>query len=414
MRLIRKLIFGIIGLVLTIAIALLIVFAIAYDDSKCSIDLSKEYRTIDTIMADDIYDSLSNINKNNYEKDKNNISIGFSQDEINYYLVEAIRKSVNPKYLDGEDYIVKDSNYALQTFEFQINEDVMTLKFRMNIYFYQTSIKLSAKLSIDNKLLRFNLESAKLGFLPMPIDVLKSTMQNLEFKISENSKFDASKFEFTIAIEDLLKTSSENDILTTILNNCDYSISVKDNKLRLSIDTNKIFKQAQSIPAASDLGLSDLLNQAEIEASSDPEYHYSCTITEANFNYLIMNNINSAISGYNESFTLASKTFNFKIDKMAYDISKEAFVSNLFICDTSSPIEIGISINPISEGGVVKKLGVAMGNIKLGDLENTSLKLIDFGDIDIGVLGFDKVTINSIDFDKVNRNIKISGIYHNS
>ena len=105
MRLLRKLIFGIIGFVLLIVIALVLVFAISYDESKCSIDMTKDYRKIDTIVGDGIFDSLDNIRKSNYEESKNNISFGITQDELNYYLVQAIRNSVNPKYLDGDDYI---------------------------------------------------------------------------------------------------------------------------------------------------------------------------------------------------------------------------------------------------------------------------------------------------------------------
>ena len=414
MRLLRKLIFGIIGFVLLIVIALVLVFAISYDESKCSIDMTKDYRKIDTIVGDGIFDSLDNIRKSNYEESKNNISFGITQDELNYYLVQAIRNSVNPKYLDGDDYIIKDSNYSLQSFEFQIKEDVMEFKLRLNVYFYQTSVRLSAKLSLDNKLLRFKLEGAKLGYLPMPIDIIKSVMSSMDFKISESSGFDPKNFEFVFSMDDLLKSTENNAILATILNNCDYLITIADNQLKLSIDTNKVFKEATVVPEASDAGLTDILNEAEIEASSDPEYHYCCKISEANFNYLIMGNINSSTEGFKHTFKVGNRDLELKLGNMAYDIVKEAFVTNLYICGCSSPVEIGISINPQFEGGVVTKLGIQMGAIKIGDIENSQLQLFDFGDIDIDVLGFNDVKVNNIEFDKENRKIIVSGIYQHS
>ena len=414
MKLLRKLIFGIIGFVLLIVIALALVFAISYDDSKCSIDINQEYRKIDTIVGDGIYDSLSAIKESDYEVDKNQISIAFTQDELNNYLVQAIRGAVNPKYLDGEDYIMKYENYELQTFEFLFDGDIITLKFRLKAYFYNTSIKLSTKLSLDNKFLKFKLENAKIGFLPMPFDTAKNIMSNFEFKISENSGFDPKTFEFTFSLEDFFKTLTGNDVLNVILDNCDYLLTVADSKLKLSIETDDIFMKPLNIPKASSDGLHELLNEAKIEASSDPELRYSVSLSEENFNYLIMGNLTDAISSYSNSINIGGKDIDFKFDNIAYDIEKEAFISNLLVCGAASPIQINISIVPIKEGDVVTKLSINMGTVKIGNIESQSLHFFDMDDIDISTLGIEDVTINDLIFDKTNRKIEIKGIYHTS
>ncbi len=411
MRLIKKLIFGIIGLAVFLVVALVIIYAITVDDSSASIDLSKEYRNVETIVGEEAYDSIDNVSESNYAAESNNIAISITDEELNYYIVQGIRAGVNPDYLETSDYIIKYDDMELKSVSFIFDGDTVQIKIRVNAYFYHTSIKLKASLSLDNKELVFKFEDLKLGFLPIPLDMFKNMVKNFNFKVDEAKGFDFENLEFRMSIDSFLKSLEVNDSFKAIIDNCQFTLKVADSKIGFFIDTTKVFMTAQTISTGNDTGFNEALVAAASAAASDSNHKYSCTISEANFNSKIASSLNDTISSFGSSFTIGGKTFTIKLDKIYYDFALQAFITNLYINNTSSPIKAFVNITPVTEGGVVTKIKVNVNKITLGTLDGVSLDSFEIDDIDISSLGFENVKISDFAFDTTAKTFTVNGTY---
>ena len=412
MKLLFKLLWGIIGFVVILAVGAVILFAISTDNSKVEFDMTKEYRSFDVIVGEDLNNSLLNIKESNYAIENNKLTIGITDEEINYYIISMIRQNVNENYLDTDENIVKNDKAELKGIMFKIENDKISIKMRAKLSFYDTSINVTAKLNIDNKMLIFKLEDTKLGSLPIPIDFIKSMMTNMNVKLEGDTGFDPETFEFKMNMESLLKSATDNEILSIIINNCDYNVTVADSKLKLILNTDKIFMPEQNVSTGNSAGYSELLEVAKNAAIEDSTHSYSCTITEEIFNSLIIDNLKEAVNGFSMSFGIGKNNFSIGLKGIYYSIEKGALITNLVISDVTSPILLHVSIIPNKIGNEINSLSLKVEGISIGSLDKLPFDSFSIDDIPVSSLGFGSVTVKDMIFDKDKKEVTISGTYN--
>ena len=411
MKLLRKIIFGIIGLVVTTVIVLGVILAISFDTSTNFVDMTKEYRKIDTIVGEETYNSLNKIKETNYNEADNKISIGITDEELNYYIVQTVRANVNDKYLDGEDYIIKKDNTELQSITFKIEDNKIKLKIRVNASFYKTSVNVIAKLSVTNKMLRFQLEDAKVGSLPFPLDIIKAILKNCNITTNSNFEFDVDKFEISMSVEELLKSSMQNEVFASIINACEFGLNVENNKLCLFIDTKDIFLPEQTIKEGNDYGFDSKVTLAAAAAIADPNHNYSLTISEENFNEKIKSIVGDTISSYQSSFEIGGKTFDIRLGNMYYDFAEGAFISNIYILDVASPLKIYISFDTTKSGNYISTINMNVSSVSIGNLGGLNFDSLSFEGFDLTYLGVYNVYATEIIFSKEFKQFTINGKY---
>ncbi len=413
-KILKFIIFSIITIILLIIIGVVVIVLLSGDSSKDEFDTSVEYRTVETIIGEDLSSSIEEIKSTNYLAENNHVNVIITEEEINNYLVQLIRETINADYLISKDYIKEAYGIRLNSVFFHMDGDLLSCKFRVDILnAYKTSLTLSANLSVDDdKVLNVELVDAKLGkgTITITTNFVKDCIKKLKLKFNETAQFDPNTFTFKFNIEKILKDSCKDDLLVFMINNCDYDVFVADSKLNLVIDTKDLFMPEQAIDTASASTLEAKKLAALAEAETNLSHNYSLTITENEFNHMIQEAINDSISSFKKDIIIGSTTIELKIKKMYLYFESLNIKSNLYTNDCSTPLDINFELVPIKLE-YINALYIKMGSKKLGNIDATdSFNIFTIPPIPLETIGFENVNITNININNADKTITFTGV----
>ncbi|MGM9969065.1 MAG: hypothetical protein ACI35S_01570 [Anaeroplasma sp.] len=383
-KLIKTLIFFVIFIILIVVLLVGIVIFITYDKEELDYATDATHNSIEYVIGEDIIESIKKIDENNYED--NNIYLSFSQDELNTFLIELIRKNINEKFLIDEDYILVEKGVKLNSILFQINDNIISLKISLSYRdIYYTTITCKSDLYIDNNVIYIRCEEYGLG---NNLSISKSTVDKVldafSVDLLNQLNTETKDYIFSFNIDEMVGSTIQDNLLVYLIQSLEFDSKIENNILILYANTSILFDGGTAIPEYENPdGLI-----ADKMMSYDPIIGYiEVSLNSAQLNYLIKDNLNSNL--FKSTVTINAGEINLALSKMYYSIMNNSIKSNLSIneASTTATIETKVINNETS-------LSINIFKVYLNELEiyNQSIFIDEFV-IDSKTLGLDEYFI---------------------
>ena len=413
-KLILKIVLGIVALVLVAAIVFLIVVS---DGSSPEYKPEGELTSLETVIGKSIYESLEEIasieKSDRPTSDKNKISLDLSIKDLNDITTNIIRTNEsinNPDYLKegGTSSSLSSGGVKLDTVTFQDVDGKIGVKARGSAFgFYKTSITLSGTPSIKDNVLNLKLDGIKLGNkLPISAGFVTSIFDKFNIDFGNNKYFDTKNLTLTLDLEEQLKNFTSSSRFSDFLKGTTYSVSYQDKVVSLGLDMKEVFTDYPALPKASD--------SYTLDYSGFTPLGVTVTISEEDFNNLIKQELDK--SSFNlEPMELGGYQYIFGLNDLIFDIdatpTNSCVLAEVSINHAKALLNAKVNVDKEIESGNVSKLIFSVDSFKLGNTLVPNENFFDKIEVSADALTqghSDIIKVKDVLFDRVNAQVKIT------
>ena len=403
MKILRNIFLFFLSLFILVGILVATFIWLTYDNDSTKLNPNLEPREIETLVSDDLKDSLNNISETDYSE--NNITLNIMVEDINALIVKGVRENLNSNYLISEDYILEKYGLSIKTIYAYTKDDALYIRGTLSGFgFYHTTVTLACSMKIENRDLVIQFDSFSLGKrLGVKKNIALKIFDLLNVNLGEKNGFDLDTLSYRLNIDSLISNLNlDNEILNALFSS-DISLAIGSDRISLILDTSDIFNKGIELPNyVYGIDINEKLDNAIV--SNDLKLE----INNDELNTLIKDMMKGLL--FNQDLMIGDNSFNFKIEDLYLDLKNSEIRSNIYIDKVKSSLNVGIDITEeINENGemllMITPKVLKIGSKVIGENQNI-IKPIE---INAKSLGIDtKAIIKNIVIDKNRSIIEIS------
>ena len=391
-------------ILLLIVITVVVFMIIIYDGSTTEFNYDENV-TIERVLGEGLDTSLARIaslDSEERETDKNKIVLSLTVDELNNFVVDAIRSQINSDYLiDDNKTIIESGPAKLNSLFFEdFESSKLGIKARVEgLGFYKTSLTLAGSPEINGNNLEFKFENFKFGNnIGISKDQVLSVKNFFGLDFGSIQSLDLNEMVYSLDISNFMASSN---IFSSIVMNVEKECKYSDNEIILSFDTRDIFTELNPIQEP-------VLSIVKPELSS-LVLNKTLVLTEEQFNYLISFELNKTETEAKENgatagkFSIGDKEFTYNIENLYYNIDTEQMQAHISINEAKANLVADVDIiktfNPSTNN--LESLKLKVKTIKLGNVVVDASKFFDEIEIPANnfTFGYD-ISLEDVTFNK--------------
>lgn len=386
MRLIKKLLITVLVLALLVAGAATAAYILLNDDETAGFVYDETPMVIENELASDISDSLKRIKDSNYET--NELQIDMTMGQLNSFVVSTIQTSLNTQYLveGGMTSVYEKDGFRVDSVYFASEGSDIQLYACIG---YKEIIKSAARISAGIKIeegnkLVISLSAIKVGkYINLNSGSIKSLLDNFKQYLSGANidGLDLENLTYTIDLNKVIHDALEsNKFIRDMFCALDFSAKIDDGKIKLMVDTTKIFTGPRTKPTSEEYTFDSTKIATELATNG----YSTIEINEAQFNGFAYDNLNTTIGAFATSFELGEKSFALSCSDPWYNISKGQVETCFSVNEVESTAAFIADIKPEKDdSGVVTTLLIhaelaSVGNLSFGEMESADGFVFDF------------------------------------
>ncbi len=396
---------GIISLLLLIGT--LIILYLGYDSEVIPYEEKPEVDTLDEIIGSDLYNSLDTIAASNYQD--NYLVLSLSVDEVNAFIIDIIRQK-NPNYLvDGNNTIVEIMGTSFDGIFFDVVDGNLSGKAYFKVAnFYKSNIAVEVGVEIDdNNNLLVTFEDLKAGKgIKLTRSMITKLIGLFADYIPETEVVDLENLSISLDIQKYLADLSDNALINDLISAGVYVLEVGEADLQLKIDTSKMINGGVTVKNGVIITPDDVINSFDYQAGLSG----SVTISEANFNYLILEEFEDDLASFTTTITIAGKAFSISLSDFYLDLDTLTISTNLHINNCVSEGKLKVELTKVMQDDKLASIDLKVKEVTLGETVFANVEeMLSVVSIPASKLSFEILTLTDFEIIEGSSKVKLTG-----